>query len=698
MGVAAAAWLAAAGARWWGIVTLAGIVGLVAVLAVRPQSRTMSLLVGVVVITTWASGYGAVARETAVLEHVSSPGVVDHTVRLLDDPQQGDHGWWALSIPDPPQPGRPPSIPLLLSLAEEPEAVARDVVQVRGVMSARTGHAGGSPYSGVVTVGSIEVVAAPQPPWWRAGNAVRARTLAAVTGRDRAHALLGGFLVGDTSEVPEADMEAMRRSGLSHLVAVSGSNVALFLTLSMLAAGPLASGPRRRAVAGLAALVVLVVATRWEPSVVRASVMAGLVLAGRVGGWVVDGATALAVTVVIVLAVSGELATDVGFTLSVLATGGVMAGVPLVGRHMPGHLGTVLGATVGAQVTVAPVLVAAFGAVPLLSPLTNLVAIPVVAASTAVGAVGVGVGSELVVAVAAVGAELVLAVAAMTAGWPQVGWIGTAVVVMAASATAVRRLRPLVAVVGATVVALVLLGGFGRPPLPAAVVLDVGQGDAILVLSGDGPTMLVDAGPDPALLEGKLAEYGVDRIDLVVLTHVHADHASGLEAVLGRRPVGELWFPGPPHETGASRQARELARTHGVTVGAAPVGGVFAFGDLTVEVLAPVRRYASPNDQSVVLRVRAGQGPRLLLTGDIETHAQDDLAGVEAEILKVPHQGGATSDLEWLSDVDASWAIISVGPNDFGHPAPDVIDVFEESGARISRTDLDGDVVVPLSR
>src|SRR5690606_17648445 len=191
--------------------------------------------------------------------------------------------------------------------------------------------------------------------------------------------------------------------------------------------------------------------------------------------------------------------------------------------------------------------------------------------------------------------------------------------------------------------------------------------------------------------------YGVQAIDLVVLSHVHADHATGLEAVLGRRTVAAVWLPEPPHATPASRHIAELVETLGVPASAAPVGQVIQWDDLVIEVLGPLRRYASPNDQSVVLRIGRPGGPRLLLTGDVEVFAQRDLSGLEAEILKVPHQGGATSDLEWLASVGADEALISVGPNDFGHPADDVIAALSAAGARVRRTDRDGDLVVSLA-
>jgi competence protein ComEC len=243
---------------------------------------------------------------------------------------------------------------------------------------------------------------------------------------------------------------------------------------------------------------------------------------------------------------------------------------------------------------------------------------------------------------------------------------------------------------------MVVLGGSHQLPRPGAVVLDVGQGDSILVVASNGSTLLVDGGPDAALLERKLSDYGVTKVDLLVLTHVHADHATGLEAVVGRRPVGEFWFPTPPHSTPASEHIAELAGRAGLPLKAAPVGTTRRLGDMSVEVLGPVREYASPNDQSVVLLVHRDGGPRLLLTGDAEKFAQADLRGVRAEVLKVPHQGAATSDLDWLASVGAKLAVIPVGPNDYGHPSLEVIATLEAHGTRVFRTDRDGDVVISL--
>ena len=156
-------------------------------------------------------------------------------------------------------------------------------------------------------------------------------------------------------------------------------------------------------------------------------------------------------------------------------------------------------------------------------------------------------------------------------------------------------------------------------------------------------------------------------------------------------------MPSQPHETPTSTRIAEIVGRLGIPSRSAPVGETLTFDDLALEVLGPIRRYASPNDQSVVLRVHGPNGVRLLLTGDIETHAQADLVGLDAEVLKVPHQGAATSDLEWLASVGARLAVVSVGPNDFGHPSADVVAALEAAGAVVHRTDQNGDAVVDLS-
>jgi competence protein ComEC len=523
---------------------------------------------------------------------------------------------------------------------------------------------------------------------------MRDRVAERLSPADPGRGLLAGVLIGDTDGVDPIDQDAMRRSGLSHFTAVSGSNVALFLTVLFILLGPLGVGPRRRAVVGLLALPVFAAATRFEPSVSRASVMAGLVLGGRLVGIAMERWQILSTAIIGLLLLDPSLGSSVGFQLSVAATAGVMIGAKWP-MDRGNRLGRALAVTFGAQVAVAPILIAHFGSVPLLSPLANLIAAPIVTASTVLGVIGT-IGPVWFVTLAAGLAEAVLALARVAAGWPQVGW-PTLATVLAAVWMAVRwpRMRSPAAMTGAALVAVMLIGGGDTLPIPGVVVLDVGQGDAILVAGGDDQYALVDGGPDPVVLIDSLRRYGVSRLRLVVLTHSHADHAAGLTGLAGRVPITAVWADIEPHGTPDTIALIDRLEASGVVVTRPKAGDRITLGRLALTVEGPLRRYASPNDQSVVLTVN-GPARSMLLTGDIEEVAQAELGHLQADVLKVPHHGSATSDPDWLTAVGADLSVISVGPNDFGHPAPEVLETLVDAGDVVLRTDLIGDVAVPL--
>jgi competence protein ComEC len=585
--------------------------------------------------------------------------------------------------------------PRLVVVLDDPvAAVAGERVTVTGRLRHRPGFVRGDPYAGVIDGGALGRLGPASDPLFRAGNAIRGRVASVLDGEGPEGALLAGFLVGDVDGLPEGRIEDLRLAGLSHFVAVSGSNVALFLAAWFIAAGPLGWGPRSRAFVGFLGLALFLVVTRWEPSVVRASIMAGLVLLGRLGGVALTPWVALGAAATTSLLVAGQLSGDAGFQLSVVATAGVVAGSRWVRGVEWGPAGQALAITLGAQLAVAPLLLVHFGTVPLLSPLTNLVAAPVVTLATAAGGVAVLTGSATATAIATWLAGIVLTISRLAAGWPQLGAAGLAGVAAVAAAAQLRPLRPLVALGAALVVAAGLLPA-GRVVVPTLVFLDVGQGDATLLLGPEGETILVDGGPDPSRLLAKLRGRGIDHIDLMVATHGDKDHIAGLGAVLTAYPVGRLWHPG--HTEGSELYAALLveAAAAGVAAGEPRTGWAAEIGSFHLEVLSPRRRFSDINNESVVLRVTVG-GTVALLTGDAEATAQAELGPVTVDILKVPHHGAATTDLRWLAASTAPVAVISVGPNDFGHPHPEVMAVLEESGSEIRRTDLEGDVVIPL--
>lgn len=676
-------------ATWW-----LGVAGVAALAPVRRHRLAVPALVAI--LAGALAGHLSVEREQAVLAASVPEGWATLQVRATMDPAQGDYGdAWFLARPDAivkAGQGLPWRGPPILVSGEVPAGLlAGERAQIDGRLTSQPGWARGSPYGARFNASSISELAG-TPLVIGAGNAVRDRVVSQLEGDGPAAALLAGFLVGATEELPEVDYEALRRSGLSHFVAVSGSNVAGFLLLWWLVLGPVGLG-RRRGLFGLAGLVLFVVATRWEPSVVRASLMAGTVLAGRLVGWPIDSWTALGASGTLALLVSPELSGDLGFQLSVLATGGILAGHTVLPKSWPGWVRAPLGATLSAQVAVLPLLLVAFGTVPLLSPVTNLVAAPVVAFSTMIGGVGSLLGFPPLTALGVLGAGVVLVVARLADSWPQIGPPVAVGVVMVGWALRSRRLRPVAAMTAALMVAwpLILVS---PPPRLGAVFLDVGQGDATLLLGSTGVAVLVDGGPDPVVLTAALDRYRVDDIALVVVTHAHEDHAGGIAGLPGRRPIGRIWYPGPPHTGNGWEQVVAGAAVFGIPVEVAVPGMVEVIDGLRLEVIGPIRRYEGINDQSVVLWVEAGAS-RLLLTGDIEVAAQRDLGLLRPDILKVPHHGALTSDLEWLATNMPRISVISVGENEYGHPAEEVLEVLT-TGSLVVRTDQMGDVIVPL--
>ena len=344
--------------------------------------------------------------------------------------------------------------PILVNLPTGADSSRGEVVRVEGSVVGGAGEIGGRRHRGTVDVDEFEVIAGPGSPILALGNAMRDRVIERLSPLEGGRGLLAGFMVGDTSGVHEVDQSAMRRAGLSHFTAVSGSNVAIFLGLLFLAAGPIGIGPKRRAILGLLGLPVFAAATRFEPSVLRASAMAGLVLAGRLFGIVMETWQVLSAAVIALLLVDPGLVSSAGFQLSVAATVGV-----IVGSRWPssgGKVARALAVTIGAQVTVAPLLILHFGLVPLLSPLANLLAAPLVAASTVLGVLGVfgpGFLSDLGAAFAAA----VLWLARTASSLPQIGWLGLGVILAAGLIHLLRpMLRGALAVLGAVVVAFMV--------------------------------------------------------------------------------------------------------------------------------------------------------------------------------------------------------------------------------------------------
>jgi len=661
-----------------------------AVLAVSGRSFAV---VGVLLILGVLSGYAGVVADQRMLAAELPVERVEMTVLAVTDPRLGFRDPYVLVRPD--QLGADSwQGPLLLATGSDiQQMVAGKRYAASGLVRPVPGRARGRPYAGTVELRNVAYVGSSFTNL--AANGVRDRILGSLEpfASRQGAALLAGFLIGETSGIDPVHFDERRAAGLTHFVAVSGSNVAIFLLMWWAITAPFVQSPRRRAALGLVGLALFVVITRAEPSVVRAGVMAAIVLVGRAIGLPVNAWRALGLAVVGLVLFDGRLVTSVGFQLSAAATAGVLYGARMLEGKGPRLIMLGLGTSLAAQAAVAPLLLWHFGEIPVMSPITNLFAAPLVTASTMAGGIGTLTNLEPLTQLGVGAAEAVLRLAGAAAGLPAVGWWGALGLVGIALLARSRSFRPVLATGFLVWLSISLLGPADLSG-PSVVFFDVGQGDAALVIGPGGETILFDSGPDPTLLARKLRDYGVDRIDLVVLSHRHLDHVGGLLGVLGHIQVGEVWHVDRADE-GAFRPVRERIDDLGIQRRNPEAGEVWRRGGLRLTVIGPKRHYSNPNDESLVIAVDVGVH-RILFAGAIEMIAQREMTSYGATILKVPHQGAATSDPDWLRANRAAVAIVPVGPNDYGHPAPWVITLLEELGSLVCRTDVEGDIRIDL--
>jgi len=565
---------------------------------------------------------------------------------------------------------------------------------------------------------------------WRTTNRLRAGLVGALRRvlPKRDAGLVMGLALGDTSLLDPRIDETFRATGLSHLTAVSGENLAMFLAPIFALAMALRAGRWGRLFIGAAAIGFFCLLTGGEPSVLRAAVMAGLTLLGVFLGRPRSAPAILGAAVLILLATNPTLVHAIGFQLSVAATAGIaLLATPLAERlpFLPRWLSLPAGTTIGAQAGVTPLLLYQFGVVPTVSVPANLLAFLAVGPAMLLGLLS----GALAMWFPPLG-RVVAGLARMPLGYleglaetlarsplPSITSFGGGAVQLLIGVAAVlsvglwlrsgRRLPPRAAVAAALLVPLFVWAGAvkaGSPSWPAVVFFDVGQGDSALMRSPAGATILIDAGPDPQLVSTKLAALGVRRVDLLVATHPHADHVAGFPAILARFPVGLVLDPGCRSDSPEYSAFLSALRSSGVPARHPRQGSTLTVGDVRVEVLGPERCFhgtdSDPNNDSLVLRVSVGRAS-VLFTGDVQEQAQADLlrdeaGGLGAVVLKVPHHGGATTDPAFLLATHARVAVVSVGPNRYGHPSGTLLGLLAADGMRVFRTDRSGDVTMTL--
>jgi competence protein ComEC len=579
---------------------------------------------------------------------------------------------------------------------------------------------------------------------------------------EREAELVRGFVLGEDERIDDRTREDFRRSGLSHLLAVSGQNVALLALLALPLLATLGIPFRSRLVWLLGLIVVYVFLAGADPSIQRAGVMGALTVLATLAGRRSSRFYPLALAAIVTLAVKPRIAADVGWQLSFTAVLGILLFATPLREALTRRIGSrgwrrglVDGAsmTVTATIATAPLIAYHFGALSSTTLLANLLALPAVAPAMWLGMLTAAAGQVPgfpVEALNRLNAPL-LAYVAQVAAWcgrpswayvqMRIGGGGLAASYLALAASTVlamrlarrrrlsalrrsggfgarpggrvrrivparlRRAMPLLAA-GAAVIAagLGLLGPAGRAsPSPVrglrVSVLDVGQGDAILLQPAGGPAILVDGGPPGDGLADKLRHAGVERLDVAVATHDQTDHAGGIVELLGRFPLRRLLY------AALDRRTLAAARQAGAVATRVAAGSALRFGRLRLDVLWPPPEVLTgphagedPNRLAIVMLVR-WKDFSMLLTADAEAEATPVASGA-IDVLKVAHHGSEDAGLAGLLErAKPKLAIISVGDgNPFGHPTAATLATLAAHGVRTLRTDRDGTVVLDVRR
>ena len=552
-------------------------------------------------------------------------------------------------------------------------------------------------------------------------------------------AITTAVLIGDRASIPDTVRERLQAAGTYHVIAISGGNIAIFVALVAALCALSGLGPRASSLVTIAALTAYSAIVVSGPSVRRAVLVAVIYLVSRILDHRTRAWQAVAVAASLMLVVWPLDLRDPGFELTFGAAGALLVlserlvlprSWPLVVRWAVGAVA----ASLAVEIALLPVQAAAFSRVTLAGVILNLLAVPAMTIVQMAGMLAVALDvAHLPAGVAGAAADwaarLIVGSASevdrVAALAPRVPPPPTVVIVAYYASLALvlagsRRVRPLAAGATAAAAIAMVLGAtlsltHGRdlaPPEARLTMLDVGQGDAMVIEPPGKPPMLVDTGGSPfgsgldigtRVVAPALWGRGIRLLSTLLITHGDPDHMGGAPGVLASLPVGEAWFGirVPRHEPG-NELLTDLAARH-VGVRYLRAGAAMDLAGLRVRVLHPPEpdweRQRVRNDDSVVVEVTYGEVAFLLLgdvSAEIERAVAPQLTPARVRVLKVAHHGSRTSTSQELLD---AWrpqlALISAGRgNSFGHPARDVLERLDGAGARVLRTDRDGEITI----
>ena len=601
-----------------------------------------------------------------------------------------------------------------------------DTLQVKGPLYLFEREGGG--VGGSLVADEIGVVSHTGDPLLRLALSYRGVLREQVEGRSDSAAagLIEGMVLGDYRELSARDLKAFRLTGLIHLCAASGLNLAILAGFIVWLGRRARLSHRTILALQVPILIIYALAVGLSVPIVRATVVVLLAAAAFFLGRDFDLLPAMGMAVFYLLWSDPGASAGVSFQLCFAAALGMVLLYRPLSVLMRAGDSLVLGllaATLAAQLAVGPILLYHFGEVSVLATLSNLLVLPLVPAvmalamlSSLLGAAGLPLAGSLMRAAGFLAQGiLVVARTLATPRWavlrifplPHV-WIALYYPALATALLAGGRWRHMGRAILSLLLAAALLFGMVLPAGPLGAdggmritFIDVGQGDAALLQAPSGATVLVDGGMEERVLAADLRSRGLRFIDAVVVSHPQADHIGGLEGALENCEVGMLVHPAT-ESTGQAGRFLARAEEMGVEVRTMRAGDSLSLGEIRLTACGPpqvVPDEASINEYALVLRAD-GPGFSMLLTGDVEEEGEamlmDSVRDLGCDILKVPHHGGfCESNEDFFTRVDPEIAVISVGEdNPYGHPSRATVEALERRGCSVYRTDKCGDIVV----
>lgn len=540
-----------------------------------------------------------------------------------------------------------------------------------------------------------------------------------LTGEGNAGALIPGMVLGDTSKQSLEFKSAMRRSGLAHLVAVSGANFAIVSAFVLWCMQFLFTRMKFRLIATAIALICFIALVRPSPSVLRAAAMAAVLLIAVGTNRGRDSLPALGFAIGAVVVADPWQARDAGFALSVFATGGLLLFAPKVAerfaRFLPGKLAQALAPPIAAIVFCSPILVALSGYLSPISIVANLLAAPAVGPITILGFIAALLSpvapilSMALIWLIKFPAGFIAAVATWAAQFPvltlRTGSIGFLIV--ASFSITVWLFKKYIKAISISALILILtLTWLQRWPAGDWQIAncDIGQGDSMVVNLGNHRAIVIDVGPDPVLVDRCLKALGIEEIPLMILSHFHDDHVGGLSGAIKNRRVSQLWVSTNAEPLMESEHVAALMKEIVIMRPQRGYSAQIAHFRINVmwpavgeHVFASIPGEGSAVNNSSIAVIITSTDFSLFSAGDLEPPAQQELISSvsKIDIYKVSHHGSRYQEAALMRTLKPEIAVISVGAkNRYGHPAPQTVQTLTRLGAEVLRTDINGSISI----